>query len=192
MPVRLVLSGGIGSGKSTAAAILARLGAEVFSADDFARRVLDAGTDASAAVIDRWPQVADGCAIDRIALRRLVFADPEELAELEAITHPPTRKALQEAVSAVAASDAVIEMPILRDWFNGWTIVIVDAPDDLRLERASGRDHRLDESDIRAVMARQPSRAEWLLAADLVIDNRGSIADLTEECRRVWDRVTAV
>ena len=192
MPVRLVLSGGIGSGKSTAAAILARFGATVFSADEFARRVLDSGTAAYGAVIGRWPQVADGGAIDRTALRRVVFADPEELAALEAIIHPPTRQALHDAVSAVAPADVVIEMPILRDWFDRWTIVIVDAPDELRLERATGRDHRLDESDIRSVMASQPSRAEWLLAADLVIDNRGSMADLTDECGRVWDRVTGV
>lgn len=192
MPVRLVLSGGIGSGKSTAAAILAQFGATVFAADEFARRVLDVGTRPAAAVIDRWPQVADGEAIDRTELGRLVFADPEQLAALEAITHPPTREALEEAISAAAESDLVVEMPILRDWFDDWPIAVVDAPDELRMERAAHRADRFDEQSLRAVMARQPSRAEWLLAADFVIDNRGSTADLTRECRRVWERVSNV
>ena len=192
MPVRLVLSGGIGSGKSTAAAILAQFGATVLAADEFARRVLDVGTLSSAAVIDRWPQVADSGIIDRTKLGRLVFADAEQLAALEAITHPPTREALQEAISAAADSDLVVELPILRDWFDDWPIAVVDTPDELRMERAARRADRFDEQGLRAVMARQPSRAEWLLAADFVIDNRGSTADLTKECRRVWERVTNV
>jgi len=190
VPVRLVLSGGIGAGKSAAAAIFAQFGATVLSADDTARRILDAGTSAATSVMDRWPQVATGGVIDRTALGRLVFADPQQLTALEAITHPPTREALHEAVSAAAASDVIVEMPILRDWFEGWTTVIVDAADELRMERALGRSDGFDEDGIRAVMARQPSRAEWLLAADLVIDNRGDLEELTGECRRVWDRVT--
>jgi dephospho-CoA kinase len=192
VPVRLVLSGGIGSGKSTAAAIFAQFGATVFSADEFARRVLDVETAASAAVLYKWPQVGDAGVIDRTKLGRLVFADPEQLAALEAITHPPTRDALHDAVAAVPQSDVIVEMPILRDWFEDWTVVVVDAPDELRVERTLGRRDRFDESEIRAVMARQPSRAEWLLAADLVIDNRGSPAELTEQCRRVWERVAGV
>ncbi len=86
----------------------------------------------------------------------------------------------------------MVEMPILRDWFENWTVVVVDADDAIRLTRAAARPDQMAEEDVRAVMERQPRRAEWLLAADFVIDNGGDMTDLKSECRAVWDRVTAL
>ncbi len=190
MAARVILSGGIGSGKSTAANFLSDFGAVVFSSDEFARRVLSPGTEATRLVLERWPEVADDGVIDRARLGRLVFSDAGRLAELEQIVHPYTRRSLAEAIDRVPAADIVVEMPILRDWFENWTVVVVDADDALRLTRAAARPDQMAEDDIRAVMERQPRRAEWLLAADFVIDNGGDMADLEIECRRVWDRVT--
>ena len=82
-----------------------------------------------------------------------------------------------------------VEVPILRDWFEGWKVVVVDAPDDVRVARSVVRDDRMTESEILAIMARQPSRSEWLLAADLVIDNGGDKRQLDTACRSVWERV---
>lgn len=162
----------------------------VFSSDEFARRVLAPGTEATRLVLERWPETADDGVIDRARLGRLVFSDAGRLAELEQIVHPYTRRSLAEAIDRVPAADIVVEMPILRDWFENWTVVVVDADDALRLTRAAARPDQMAEDDIRAVMERQPRRAEWLLAADFVIDNGGDVADLERECRAVWDRVT--
>lgn len=190
MAARVILSGGIGSGKSTVANFLSDFGAVVFSSDEFARRVLSPGTEATRLVLERWPEVADNGVIDRARLGRLVFSDAGRLAELEQIVHPYTRRSLVEAIDRVPAADIVVEMPILRDWFENWTVVVVDADDALRLTRATARPDQMAEDDIRAVMERQPRRAEWLLAADFVIDNGGDEADLKSECRALWDRVT--
>ncbi len=190
MAARLVLSGGIGSGKSAAANILQSLGAVVFSSDDFARRVLAPETEATRLVIERWPEVAAEGVIDRARLGRLVFSDAGRLIELERIVHPYTRQSLMEAIERVPSADVVVEMPIIRNWFEGWTVVVVDAADEVRLTRAASRSDEVAEADVRAVMARQPSRAEWLLVADLVIDNGGDMAALEIECRTVWNRVT--
>jgi len=164
----------------------------VFSSDEFARRVLAPGTEATRLVLERWPEVADDGVIDRARLGRLVFSDAGCLAELEQIVHPYTRRALAEAIDRVPAADIVVEMPILRDWFENWTVVVVDADDALRLTRAAARPDQMAEDDIRTVMQRQPRRAEWLLAADFVIDNGGDMAYLEGECRAVWDRVTVL
>lgn len=163
----------------------------MFSADEFARRVLAPGTASTLEVIELWPEVARDGVIDRARLGRLVFSDPDRLLTLEAITHPATRLSLMEAVAEVSEAEAVVvEMPILRDWFDGWTTVVIDAPDEIRVARAVARTGQTSESDVRAVMARQPSRSEWLLAADFVIDNTGNETQLEEGCRAVWRRVT--
>ena len=190
MSTRLVLSGGIGSGKSTVAKILSTLGATVFSADDFARRILAPGTKATAEVIRRWPEVAEDGVIDRSRLGRLVFADPVRLSQLETITHPATRCSLTEAIAGVVDADIVVEMPIIRDWFEGWTVVVVDAPDEIRVARVVARADRMTKSTVLDVMARQPSRSEWLLAADFVVDNSGDEGALQQACHSVWERVT--
>ncbi len=185
-----LLLGGIGAGKSAAAAVFARFGALVLSADDFARAVLAPGTTETTAVLERWPDVSDdGQTIDRRRLGRRVFSDGEALAELESITHPATRAALAEAVASYRGEMVAIEMPILRDWFPEWPRVVVDAPNEVRLLRALSRDDGRDEEEIRAMMDRQPSRAEWLAAADFLIDNSGDLQDLEDECRRVWEEL---
>ncbi len=187
-----LLSGGIGAGKSTAAEVFRGLGAVVLSADEFARAVLAPGSPESAAVIERWPEASsDGRTVDRARLGRIVFSDGTALVELEAITHPATRTALAAEVDRHSGRVVVIEMPIVRDWFPGWSQVVVDASDEERVARAVGRGNVMEESDVRAVMARQPSRSEWLLAADYVIDNSGDLDRLEQQCRRVWRRVTS-
>ena len=165
-------------------------GAVVFSSDEFARRTLAPDTEATRLVLERWPEVADDGVIDRSRLGRLVFSDADRLRELEQIVHPHTRRSLAEAIELVPSADVVVEMPIIRDWFEGWTLAVIDAADPIRLARAAARPGEMTEADIRAVMERQLSREEWLLAADFVIDNSGDTAALETECRAVWDRVT--
>ena len=163
----------------------------MISSDDVARSVLAPGTHAARRVLEIWPDVGSDGVIDRSALGRVVFADPAELRRLEEITHPETRRAIAEEVAAHPEEPVVVEMPILRDWFEeGWIRVVVDAPEDVRVERAVARRADMGEGDVRAVMDRQPSRQKWLLTADYVLDNSGTMEHLAQQCGELWDCLT--
>ena len=191
MGTRLFLGGGIGGGKSAAAAQFASLGAVIVSGDDAGRAVLQPGTPETVAVAGRWPGIVDAAGVvDRPALGRIVFADPGQLGELEAITLPGIRHIILTTVEAHPDDVVLVEVPVLRDLTGrGWGWIVVDAPDDLRMERVVARSG-IPADEVRQVMARQPSRGEWLEAAAWVIDNAGTPAQLVQQCRRVWERIS--
>jgi len=185
---RALLGGGIGSGKSSAAALFASWGAQVFSADAAAHAVLEPGGVAAAAVAARWPGVVAAGSIDRRALAEVVFADAGERAVLEAITHPAIGRLLRAWVAPVTEGVVLVEMPLPVDLLGpGWRWVVVDAPDDVRLSRLTARG--MTEADARRRMAVQPSREEWRRRADLVVDNGSGFEHLDEECRRAWQEM---
>ncbi len=192
MHKRFYLGGGIGSGKSAAGEILASFGAVVLSGDDAGRQVLAPGTPETAAVLARWPEAASGKGIiDRTALGAIVFADPVALAELEAITAPGIAARLMRAVADHTDSIVLVEVPVLRDVAGaGFPWVVVDAPEALRLHRALERDPGRGEAQIRDIIARQPSRPDWLAAAEWVIDNGSDSIHLEDECRRFWVEIS--
>ncbi len=185
MTQRLILiSGGIGSGKSAVGAALAARGMLVIDADSVGHEVLEPGTAAHASVMGRWPEVMIGDVIDRRALGRIVFADPEELAALEAITHPAIRRDIRARVEAAPRAGVAVELPLLTNFLGeGWTRVVVDVPDEIRRERLRSRG--LDQDEIATRMAAQPSRDEWLAEADQVIDNAGDLGALEAEIDRI-------
>ena len=187
---RLLLGGGIGSGKTAAAVHLGALGAHVVSSDDLARSVLEPGTRATAQVLERWPKVGtDSGVIDRALLGEIVFSDPASLADLEAITHPLVRSMIDEEVEAHPLEPIVIELPVLRDLpGRGWPWIVVDAPEELRVRRALARGVLAEEA-LRRIMSLQPSRGDWLVAACWVIDNSGDEQHLKEQCRSVWEEI---
>jgi dephospho-CoA kinase len=187
-PRRVLLGGGIGSGKSTAALILAGLGAAVLSADQAARRVLDDGGPVAAAVLARWPEVGPAGRVDRPALARVVFSDPRARAELETLTHPFVWRLLMAEVAGVASPVVVIEVPLLVEPPDAeWMWVVVDAPDEVRVARLIGRG--MVPADISRRMSSQVSREQWLAVAEVVIDNGGDRAHLVAECRRAWSEI---
>jgi len=184
-PARVLLGGGIGSGKSAAAALLSAMGAAVLSADRAAHRVLEPDGPAAAEVSARWPAAVVEGRIDRRALAAIVFRDGAALAELELITHPAIARLLAEAVARVDARVVVVEMPLLIDLLGpGWRWVVVDAPDEVRLARLEARGMGREEAVRR--MGAQPTRDEWLGRAELVVDNGGDLAHLEAECRWAW------
>jgi len=184
---RVLLGGGIGSGKSAAAEVFAGLGAVVISADRASHDVLAPGDPAAVAVGERWPEVVSGDGVvDRAALAEIVFGDAGELRELERITHPAIVAAMARRVAEAGDAPVVIvEVPLRGDWFGpGWTRVVVDAPDEVRVRRLLERG--MSREEIARRMSVQPARAEWLESADHVVDNSGDRGRLEAECRRVW------
>ncbi|HEX4470965.1 MAG TPA: dephospho-CoA kinase [Nocardioides sp.] len=192
--LRVGLTGGIGSGKSTASGRLAELGAVVIDSDVLAREVVEPGTPGLAAIrVAFGPDVitADG-ALDRPRLGEVVFADPERLAVLNGIVHPLVR-ARATAISAGAGSDAVVvqDVPLLVE--NNLAadfdlVVVVDAPDDDRVSRLTER-RGMTTEDARARMAAQATREARLAAADMVLDNSGTPADLITQVDELWTRL---
>jgi dephospho-CoA kinase len=182
---RALLGGGIGSGKSTAAALFASRGAAILSADRAAHAVLEPGTAAAAAVALRWPEVVARSRIDRGALAQIVFSDAVARRELEAITHPAVRRLLADQAAEEEAEVLLVEMPLPIDLLGpGWPWVVVDAPDEVRLARLVARGMTVEDASRR--MAAQPSREQWRQRADLVLDNGAGLDHLEAECRRAW------
>jgi dephospho-CoA kinase len=184
-PIRVLLGGGIGSGKSIAGRRLEELGALVVEADRIGHMVLEVDGEAFEAVSERWPAVVDGCCINRGSLAEIVFADPSQLIELEAMTHPPIIRRIRD----LASSDGhlVVEIPLILNVPGEWTKVVVDAKEDVRLRRAVERGG--DEEDVRRRIASQPHRVDWMTWADESIDNNGSAGDLRKQVDGLWHRL---
>lgn len=189
-PIRIVVMGGIGAGKSTVGSLLGELGARVIDADRVGHEVLEPGGAAFPAVAERWPQVVIGGRIDRAVLASIVFSDLDQLAELEAITHPAIGRTIEARAAAAGERPVVVELPLMRRMLGaGWIWVVVDAPDEMRLARAVARGG--DPEDVQRRMAAQPGRAEWLEGADHIITNDGDRDSLISRVRVVWDLVTS-
>ncbi len=193
MPGQFYIGGGIGSGKSAAAAHFGSYGAVVVSGDDAGRAVLAPGTSETGRVRERWPEAFDSDGVlDRKALGRIVFADAALLGQLEEITTPAIRRLIVAAAEASAEAIVVVEVPVLHDLAErGWPFIVVDAPEAVRIERTISRDPAMTPAQVRMVMDRQPARGEWLAAARWVVDNSGDDAALNAQCRRVWDEIAS-
>ncbi|WP_431677995.1 dephospho-CoA kinase [Kitasatospora sp. KL5] len=192
--LRIGLTGGIGAGKSEVSRQLAALGAVIVDSDLIAREVVAPGTDGLRAVAAEFgPGVlqADG-SLDRPALGRLVFGDPDRLAALNAIVHPLVRARSAELEAAAGPDDIVVhDVPLLAE--NGLAplyekVVVVDVPDDVRLERLVQL-RGMAEDEAKARMAAQATREERLAVADIVIDNSGSLDALTTRVHEVWEQL---
>lgn len=191
--MRIALTGGIGSGKSAVAALLAQRGAIIIDADAIARDVVAPGTPGLASIVEVFGPAmlhSDG-ALNRAALASVVFADPGKLAILNDITHPLiAQESARRIDSAPADSVIVYDMPLLVEngLADGWDLVIVvDAPDELRLQRLEARG--LERADAQRRMAAQATRQERLAMADVVIDNGGSMEALRVQVGRLWARI---
>ncbi len=191
------LTGGIGSGKSTVSNMLAARGAVVVDADVLARQVVEPGGPAYAGVVERFgPAVVrpDGT-LNRPALADIVFSDPDARADLNALTHPAVKALIAERLAEEAAGDSVVVLvvPLLLESGRYPTagIMVVDCPEDVAVRRLV--EHRgMTEDAARRRLAAQASRAERLTAADHVIVNDGSLADLVPAVDRAWEWIEAL
>lgn len=187
------LTGGIGAGKSAVADLLVEHGAVLIDADLVAREVVQPGGPAYQPLVDRFGQdILDGDgAIDRPALAAKVFGHPEELAALNAITHPAIGVEMIERRKSHNDTDdvVVLAIPLLtaahRETVGLDAVVVVDCPVEVAVARlVDQRD--MTREDAEARVASQISRAERLEHADFVVDNSGDRAALATEVDRLW------
>lgn len=184
------LTGNIGSGKSEVARMLARLGADVIDADQVARNVLSSGTPEVEAVIQRFGRrvVHEDGSIDRPALGRIVFADRDALADLEAIVYPATRSQILSRVAESAADVAVIEAikllegPLV-DHVN--TVWVVTAPAATRVNRLVAQ-RGLSAEDARQRVEAQNPEEDKIRRAQVVLRNDGSLDELRKQVLAAW------
>lgn len=172
---------------------LADRGALVLDADAIAREVVEPGGPGFDAVVARFgPSVVnDDGRLDRPALARIVFDEPDALRDLNAIVHPLVALETQRrATAAPARSVIVMDVPLLVEAArSGYDrVVIVEAPEEVRLERLAGRG--MEPADARRRMAAQATDAERRAVADVVLDNSGSLADLERQIDALWADLT--
>ena len=181
-PLRLGLTGGIGSGKSTVASILARAGAAVMDADAISRSLTQPGGRAIPAILAEFGEtlISPDGAMDREAMRALVFSNPSSKRQLEAIVHPLVGQVLQEqSHAAVAAGHAclVYDVPLLVESGDRWRrqvdwVCVVDCEVETQIQRVMAR-NQLGRADIERIISQQASRQQRLACADAVIFNEG-------------------
>jgi dephospho-CoA kinase len=194
--MRVGLTGGVGSGKSTVAAILTELGALVIDADQLAREVVEPGTPGLAAVVEEFGDqvLTDDGRLDRPALGAVVFADEQRRRRLEAILHPLVRARGAEIEESVPEDRLVVhDIPLLVESGQAGlfdAVLVVDVPVQTQVERLV-RDRGWTPQQARARIAAQADREARRAAATYVIDNTGTRDDLRDRVTEVVDRLVS-
>ncbi len=192
--MRVGLTGGVGSGKSTVARMLGERGAVVVDADAIAREVVEPGTPGFDAVVARFGAdvVGPDGSLDRPALARIVFADEQARTALNGIVHPRVGERVAELEAAAPVGAAIVyDVPLLveNDMAAGFDlVVVVTAAPELRVARLAGRG--MSEADARSRMAAQASDEQRRAVADEVIENDGDLTALSAAVERVWARIS--
>jgi dephospho-CoA kinase len=191
-PLRIGLTGGIASGKSTVTQRFAELGVPVIDADVASRRVVEPGTPGLARVVERFGAdvLADG-QLDRRALRNLIFKDSSLRQALDAILHPLIRAEMEREAAQAQAPYVVMAIPLLVEGGSSAKrvdrVLVVDADETLQIQRLQARDGS-SEQQARAILASQASRAARLAAADDVLLNTGTVAELRQAVDRLHEQ----
>jgi dephospho-CoA kinase len=195
-PLRIGLTGGIGSGKSTVASMLVGHGAHLIDTDAIARSLTVAGGAAMEAIQAAFGPAfigADG-SLDRARMRTAAFADADARHRLEAILHPRIGTEVEQRAAAASASVLVLDIPLLVESAR-WRarvdrVWLVDCSETAQIERVVARSGWTADA-VRAVIAQQASRAARRAAADAVIDNEGIGLDaLAREVSELWRHAT--
>jgi len=188
------LTGGIGSGKSTVARMLAGRGAVVVDADLIAREIVER-PEVLAALAERFgPEIlaADGT-LDRAALAERAFVTDELRKELEAITHPPIGEEFLRRVAAAPADGIVVhDVPLLVESTRGYQyggVIVVVAPKEVRLRRLEERG--VPRADAERRMALQATDEERAAVATWILDNSGAVEDLERQIEAIWPDLVA-
>jgi len=193
--VRVGLTGGIASGKSVVADELAARGAIIIDADVLARAVVEPGTPALAAIIDRFgAQVVSDGQLDRARLAQIVFADPLARRDLERIVHPAVRARAAELERAVGDAAVVVHViPLLVETGQHEDfdfVVTVEVDHETQVQRLMMR-NGYSRAEAESRIAAQASREDRKRAADVVLDNTGSVTRLREQIDALWAELSS-
>jgi dephospho-CoA kinase len=192
--MRVGLTGGVASGKSTVATLLQEMGAVVVDADVLAREVVEPGTPGLEDVVAAFGSeiLAHDGGLDRRRLGAVVFADPEKRGLLESIIHPRVRaRAAEIEASAPPGALVVHDIPLLVETGQGAdfdAVIVVDLPADVQVERAMS-DRSWSEDEARSRIAAQAGREERLAVATYVVDNAGTYEDLRQRVTEVFEEL---
>ena len=176
------LTGGIGSGKTAASDYLASKGISVVDADLVSRLVVEPGQPALQAIAERFGSAViqqDGT-LDRRALREIVFADPSARKDLEAITHPAIGAEIFRQLHHASSPYTLLVSPLLLESSQhkmAQRILLIDVPEALQLARTASRD-QVAETQVKAIIAAQMSRADKRQRADDIVVNDADLASL--------------
>jgi dephospho-CoA kinase len=194
--MRVGLTGGIASGKSTVSDVLRELGAVVIDADQLARDVVAAGTPGLEAVVEEFGRevLTDSGELDRPAVARMVFADDAARKRLEGIVHPLVFEEIVRLEQAAPAGAVVVhDIPLLAESGRAETfdaVVVVDAPPEVQVARmVEDRGWTREEAESR--MAAQASREDRLAIATYVVENSGSREDLRRQVEAVYEKLVS-
>lgn len=189
--VRIGLTGGIGSGKSTVAKMLAKRGAIIIDADEIGRTVVQPGHGALEDLVAAFgPGILnpDGT-LHRAALASLAFATPEATAQLNGIMHPRIAAESARLVSEAPEEGVVVyDMPLLFETDQKHlvdTVIVVDVPVEIQILRAT-KVRGLDKADVLRRIAAQMPREQRVAQADIVIDNDGDLGSTLQQVERLW------
>jgi len=183
------LTGGIGSGKSTVAGMFGDLGVSVLSADQVSRGLVNPGSPQLGQILDAFGndmQNSDG-SLDRSRLAKVVFNDPERLKALESILHPPIRKYMRDAVSALKDAYCILEIPLLIEtgqWQAMDRVLVVTSDPKTRIGRLTVT-RNLTVQDVQKVMSVQLTDQERIRYANDVLNNDGSLDDLAGQVEKL-------
>ncbi len=190
--LRIGLTGGIGSGKSTVAELFAARGVPVIDADVIAREIVAPGQPALAEIVAAFgaDMLRENGELDRARLRERVFGDSAQRKRLEALLHPRIRQEMQERVAMQTAPYVLLVIPLLfesgqRDLVD--RVLLVDVPVALQRARVAARD-TASAAQLDALLAAQTTREQRLAGADDVIDNSGDLARLEQQVETLHQR----
>ena len=194
----VALTGGIASGKSTVANMFADLGAVCIDADNVSREVVASGTKALADIAQTFgPDIVRNGELDREALGRLVFADSQARAKLNAIVHPQVRartaELIDQALNANPKAVVIYAIPLLVEASSGRTfdkVITVSASVESRIQRMISQ-RGMTEADAQARIASQAGESERLAIADYVIDTNATLDDTRRQVTEIWHELSS-
>lgn len=194
--LRVGLTGGIGSGKSTVAGLFAARGVTVIDADEISHELVAPGSAALREIVadfGRTVLAADGT-LDRAALRQRVFDNPTERRRLEAILHPRVREEMRRRVLQAAGPYVLLVIPLLfesgqRDLVD--RVLVVDTETQAQIRRVQARSG-LDDEAVRKILAAQIAPGERRARSDDVIENNADLAHLEREVARLHEKYMAL
>ncbi len=195
----VAITGGIGSGKSVVAKLFESWGAKVVDADILAREVVQPGSEGLAKIVENFSEpltLADG-SLNRPILASIIFSNPEKKKLLESILHPLIRKRWLDKLSELRRSGVPVIAYVIPLFFESRTampelekVILVSAPEDLRVRRIMGRDGFTEEMARLRLSAQLPDSQKFE-RSDFVLVNDSSLEELERKTKEVWHALSA-